>query len=86
MAADTNRDLRKTLRSMTRDFRDDMRDAAYTARDNALVQEGGDDPRLRMVAERLDRELASRRASLARQFARFGAPEVTAAPSESKTD
>jgi hypothetical protein len=73
MAAHTNRDLRKTLRSMTRDFRDDMRDAAYTARDNALVQEGGDDPRLRMVAERLDRELASHRARLARQFARFGA-------------
>jgi hypothetical protein len=86
MAAHTNRDLRKTLRSMTRDFRDDMRDAAYTARDNALVQEGGDDPRLRMVAERLDRELASHRARLARQFARFGAPEGTAAPTESKPD
>jgi hypothetical protein len=86
MAADTNRDLRKTLRSMTRDFRDDLRNAAYTARDNALVQEGGDDPRLRMVAERLDRELASHRSRLARQFARSDAPEGTPGPSEPEPD
>jgi hypothetical protein len=86
MAQNTNRDLRKALRSMTRDFRADMRAAAYTTRDNALAEERGDDPRLRMVAERLDRELASHKASLAERFARFGVPEGTAGPTESRAD
>jgi hypothetical protein len=86
MAQNTNRDLRTALHGMARDFRADMRAAAYATRDRALAEERGDDPRLRMVAERLDRELASHTASLAKRFARFGAPEGTAAPSESSAD
>jgi hypothetical protein len=82
MTYDTNPEFRKNLRHMTDEFRQGVRDAAYAAREHALAQAGANDPRLSIVAERLDRELASHKASLAKRFARLGAPARPAAPSE----
>jgi hypothetical protein len=86
MAHDMNQGFRKSLRDMTREFRRSVRDAAYSARERALAQEGGDDPRLGMVAERLDHELASQKASIAKRFARFVAHDGGAEPSKSSAE
>lgn len=86
MARNTNDEFRNSLRDMTDEFRKGVREAAYSARDRARAHEGAGDPRLRMVAERLDRELASQKASFGKRFARFGAPEGATAPNDSNDD
>jgi len=81
MAHDRNQEFRTRLREMTGEFRNGVREAAHAARDHALAEDRVDDPLLRMAAERLDRELVSQKASLAKRFAP-SAPEGSAAPSE----